>query len=705
MKQSDATAYKTELLTQTLLRDLERLETFARKILSLQKEYQIENPLPQDFPKQIQAIAKHLKNGSLTIALVGEFKRGKSTFVNALIGQEILPADVIPTTAVATRLIYRDTPGVTLRFHDGYTREIELAQLTDFVTKRTQKTEAAAGKIAEAIVYYPAQFLKELQLTLIDTPGLGDDADMTQVTLQELEQCDIAVMLIMADSPFAMTEEEFLTKHLLNSRLGQIVFVVNGIDRLNNATEIEKVVNLVQTRVEGAVLKWANNQEGKQADIYLRKFGQPKVFALSAYQALQGKLKDDAELLKHSRFAEFEAVFTESINRERAGILLQAVTNTVLQQTGQFELALDKLNGKVKGRKQAFSTQIENLLAKTAEVKKTTKTLIADANSNIEKISPKLIKKIKKIYIKHLTHIVNTSTVSIAEFNASPTAFLSKFNNELDNSLPELNINFGEWDKIQSITETTLRDGYWRLQSLAEKIANELILFASLELFDAEDVKFYGDKADKLRSLFDYTPASFGEEFASRILEIGHPLGINVYLDVEDSNKTSRVILILGCIGISLGIISAIIINGDYVQFGDVMIGIWLGFSGAGGLSYLFIEKFSPQPKFYGKNAVSLFKENYIKQLTFVITEKISSFFETNNERYSELTNIENDLVEKIEGLLFFTKEKLGESSNSKDSILSCMQDLQKMQVETNKILTNTKKLSTQLMPIMGVIE
>jgi len=336
MNQTNATAYKTELLKQTLLNDLRRLEAFSENLLSLQAEYQIEQPLPENFPKQIQAIAKHLEIGELTIALVGEFKRGKSTFINAWIGEEILPADVMPTTAVATRLIYRNTPGVTLHFRDGNIQQIELAQLVDYATKCTPEIEAIASTIAEVIVYYPLPFLKNHRITLIDTPGLGDDADMTQITLEKLQQCDIAVMLIMADSPFAMTEEEFLTKHLLNSRLGQIMFVVNGIDRLNSVIEVEKVVNLVQTRVESTVLKWIESQDAKQADIYLRKFGKPKVFALSAYQALQGKLNGDEELLKRSRFPEFKKILVDRIQNERNGILLQVATNANKKSNKKF---------------------------------------------------------------------------------------------------------------------------------------------------------------------------------------------------------------------------------------------------------------------------------------------------------------------------------------------------------------------------------
>ncbi len=86
---------------------------------------------------------------------------------------------------------------------------------------------------------------------------------MTRITLSALKDCDAAIMVILADSPFANSEEEFVRNHLLTGWLGQIIFVVNGIDRLSGHNEVRKVVNFIETRIHGSILEWVNQEIAK----------------------------------------------------------------------------------------------------------------------------------------------------------------------------------------------------------------------------------------------------------------------------------------------------------------------------------------------------------------------------------------------------------------------------------------------------------
>ncbi|MGN1101019.1 MAG: dynamin family protein, partial [Huintestinicola sp.] len=69
------------------------------------------------------------------VAIVGEFKRGKSTLINALLGQEVLPADVLPATATLNRVTYSKDPYVVVEYKDGSTEKVDINHLADYVTK------------------------------------------------------------------------------------------------------------------------------------------------------------------------------------------------------------------------------------------------------------------------------------------------------------------------------------------------------------------------------------------------------------------------------------------------------------------------------------------------------------------------------------------------------------------------------------------
>jgi ribosome biogenesis GTPase A len=92
-------------LVLTLIQNLESLHCTA-KALDLSTR-DIENALVQ------------VENQALSVVVVGEFKRGKSTFINALLDQDILPSDILPTTATINRVVFGSTPSVTIRFKDG----------------------------------------------------------------------------------------------------------------------------------------------------------------------------------------------------------------------------------------------------------------------------------------------------------------------------------------------------------------------------------------------------------------------------------------------------------------------------------------------------------------------------------------------------------------------------------------------------------
>lgn len=285
----------------------------------------------------VQDMLKRVEENSFSIAVVGEFKRGKSTFINALLGKDILPSDILPCSATLNRVTYGVRPGVLVKFKDGTEESVDINKLTEYVTKLTEESEEMAGRVKEAIVSYPIPYCQN-NVEIIDTPGLNDDATMTDVTLSVLPHVDAAILVIMAQSPFSEYERAFLEDKLLTSDLGRVIFIVTAIDRLNRPEDADRVVKAIRDRIRKYVIKRAAEQfgaESEEYEVYIRKIGEPRVFPLSAWQALQAKEKADNALLVTSRFDVFENALEKFLSEERGAIFLQVPINRLLSASAE----------------------------------------------------------------------------------------------------------------------------------------------------------------------------------------------------------------------------------------------------------------------------------------------------------------------------------------------------------------------------------
>ena len=265
------------------------------------------------------------------VAIVGEFKRGKSTLINALLGQEVLPADVLPATATLNRVTYSETPYVMVEYKSGESERVGIDQLENYVTKLSYESEKTAEKVKQATVYYDTEFCKN-NVDIIDTPGLNDDEQMTNVTLSILPEIDAAVFVISANSPFSQFEKEFLEKRMLTSDMGRIIFAVNCFGTFSKEDE-GRIVETVEKRIGSYVMEKAKmvmGEDSKEFAVYKRKIGKPKVIGVYAKKALMAKESGDAAMLAESNFPTFERVLETMLTQERGAITLQILANKII---------------------------------------------------------------------------------------------------------------------------------------------------------------------------------------------------------------------------------------------------------------------------------------------------------------------------------------------------------------------------------------
>jgi small GTP-binding protein len=193
--------------------------------------------LPESARRHLVAGLERLEQRRFNLVVVGEFKRGKSTLINALLGRELLPSGVVPLTSAVTILRGGERNRMEVRFEDGRTEEHALAELAGYATERGNP-ENREG-VEEVIVELDHGLLAG-GLQLIDTPGIGSIHDHnTEVAESFLPQVDAALCVLAADQPFSAEERRFFQR--AGESAPRLIFALNKLDLLSPEERAEAV--------------------------------------------------------------------------------------------------------------------------------------------------------------------------------------------------------------------------------------------------------------------------------------------------------------------------------------------------------------------------------------------------------------------------------------------------------------------------------
>lgn len=160
-----------------------------------------------EFREPLAMILDRVEHQSYEIALFGRVSTGKSSLLNHLLGEEILPVGVNPITAVPTRICYGPTPQATVWFADRPPERCPLARLAEFATE--QFNPGNELHVTRVVVELPSRRLSE-GVVFVDTPGLGSLATAgAEETRAYLPRCDLGVVLV--DAASTLTHEDLAT--------------------------------------------------------------------------------------------------------------------------------------------------------------------------------------------------------------------------------------------------------------------------------------------------------------------------------------------------------------------------------------------------------------------------------------------------------------------------------------------------------------
>jgi len=149
-----------------------------------------------------------LEAGVFSLVVAGQFKRGKTTFINALLGENLLPTAVIPLTSIVTVISFGEDLKIEAVFQDGRRQAIGPDELPLYVTERLNpKNEKLVDRVE---IEHPSPYL-EGGVRIVDTPGIASIHEHnTRTTYDYLPQADAAVFLLSVDPPITQAELHFL---------------------------------------------------------------------------------------------------------------------------------------------------------------------------------------------------------------------------------------------------------------------------------------------------------------------------------------------------------------------------------------------------------------------------------------------------------------------------------------------------------------
>jgi len=315
--------------------------TLGRIEPALETAIGTESPLVARF----RMLRRRLDQEHLQLAVLGQFKRGKSTFINALLGADVLPTGVIPLTAVATFIAWRREPLVVVHFRGEAPNEELVVHTADEIRNVLFRFVAEEANpenrlgVERVDLFYPADILAG-GTVIIDTPGVGSTLrHNTEAALRVLPESDAAFFVVSADPPITEVELEYLRR--LKSKTQRVFFVLNKVDYLRPG-EQRSVVEFLQKVLAEKSLIDADGQ----------------IFCISARDGLEAKYTGNNEALESSGIAALE----DHLVRVLAGEKIRWLEDAVRSKAAEI---LARASAELGLRVRALNMPIQELAAKS----------------------------------------------------------------------------------------------------------------------------------------------------------------------------------------------------------------------------------------------------------------------------------------------------------------------------------------------------
>jgi len=405
-----------DLIFDEIIDDLNTLE-----VLSAVKQ----NRKLQD---KIQLLKNKYHQNNFQIVILGQFKRGKTSLINALFGESILPVAVVPLTSVITIITYGEDERYTVRFLNGEERSIKKENLAEYITEpENPKNEKG---VEQVIIHYPNEYLKK-GIQIIDTPGVGSVyVHNTDTSYDFIPRADAGIFVVTADPPISESELQLLVH--AKDYLARMIFVINKIDQVEE-TDRQQSLDFTRKIIEDAV-----------------GHDHLPFFQISAKLALDGHSQHDHQKIVQSGIESIKNYIENGFISKKEQFLILSVIQKIIPIINELELQL-KIEEKAV---QMSASELQQKIAafkavadQIAQEKEDSRLLI---NGQIEQLTNQiLIKDIDFLYRRQLSDLLDNFECFFRDNSHLSNFHLQeKFELFLETSIKSI---FSKWRELETI--------------------------------------------------------------------------------------------------------------------------------------------------------------------------------------------------------------------------------------------------------------
>lgn len=373
---------------------------------------------------RILQVREKLESPELQVSIVGRFKSGKSTLINAILGDDLLPYDVLPCTACEVYIRYADQPTYLIQDEGDSLRSVGRDQLRDHVTAFGDDL----AKRAEICVPHP---LLKQGICLVDTPGFEDvNQTRSEVVFGVLPESDAIVMMFDA-SAIGDTEIRFLKERVFNSTLSRYIFVLNKTDLISES-EVEEVREYLHELLS----PFAAN---------------PKILTLSAKQDLTDAIasggtafaagNSDGGKETHGLSA-LLGVIEQEILADREVIVAEVVDREVGSMAAWLNIQLQDLKVAVEQESGTFEEKVQRIEEEWKSLQAALEKETTESNRRLDEIVQAFEDRLKQFIAKLKPairgKIMAASLDQLKDPNRLPNAIEASFKEWMDRQIPEM---------------------------------------------------------------------------------------------------------------------------------------------------------------------------------------------------------------------------------------------------------------------------
>lgn len=352
--------------------------------------------------KNLCALARKVSDDTFKVLVMGTFKNGKSTFINSLLGESVLPAYSLPCTAVINEVKYADKKSAVLYFKPTPPEQlssyipakalshmkahgmknvppmaISYDEIDKYVTiplGGDQKQAALESPFEKVELFYPLELLKN-GVELIDSPGLNEHITRTEVTMGYLQKTDAVLFVLNATALCSQAEMDCIDDELVSNGFENPYFIVNKFDCIQ-----ERERPMMKTFAQTKLADYTTNE----------------IFYVSGQDALDAKNAGDTAKLADSGLPRLERCLSDFLTKEKGKAKLvqpakeikkvlndEALRTIIPQQMNMLDTSLDE----VKKRYEKAKPKLETLQIQKQQLKKKLELEIDRSKHAIRKVA------------------------------------------------------------------------------------------------------------------------------------------------------------------------------------------------------------------------------------------------------------------------------------------------------------------------------